>query len=625
MTLNNVKLKTQKCSFFQTKICYLGHEISFNQIKPNVSNTLAVNKIDPPTNETKLRSFLGLANYYRRFVKNFSQIASPLYELLNKDKKFAWCDKCQSAFETLKKMLTSEPILTLYDQKRNCNLYTDACSEGIGAILVQPDSNGKESVIAYFSKRNNKAQRNYSATELECLAVVTAAKQFDHYLKPGFILYTDHKALEWLRGKKDLKGKLFRWAWELSTKSFTVKYREGRKMTHVDALSRLAVVWHMMSNEIKEAQLNIDLPPKVDFEKVDGIVCLRKDKTRAFIPESLRKKLLQQYHDDFSHPGARKTMILMNEFFFWPKMAKEIEEYVQTCVPCQLTKESHQPTLGKSGLPPIPSQPVEIVGLDTLDLTHESKACSKKKLQIAICHFSKMVWARPTKTNTANDVLLLLEDMVKDGYTPKRLLTDNAKNFHSKTVKEFVNRHGIDHRFSTSYHPQTNGQIERYNHTVLTKLRVAKFVRPKVKWTTLLDKIIHDYNRTPHSATGFTPIYLLEGERPENSDRISNRTLEENRKIAKENLRLHTTRRKEKFDKNHKEHELQVGDLVARKLANNNPNRTKLGVRYEGPFRIEKIIHNYAVEIQSIEFEDTQPIRAHVSQLKKFKKRTQYV
>ena len=144
-------------------------------------------------NAKELLRFLGMYGYYRRFIKNFSNIAAPLYELLRKQVKWHWNNEQQKAFEHLKQLLTSEPILAIFDPKKPCKLYTDACAISVGAILAQKDEHGKEHVLAYFSKR--LTDNHYHATELECLGVVEAVRHFKHYLGRRFTLYTDHRAL----------------------------------------------------------------------------------------------------------------------------------------------------------------------------------------------------------------------------------------------------------------------------------------------------------------------------------------------------------------------------------------------------------------------------------------------
>ena len=166
LSQNNIKLKLKKCSFVKHEVTYLGHTISHNSVKPSSEKTEAIRNFPVPTNLRKVRQFMGLTSYYRRFITNFTRIVKPLRLLTHKGVSFHWGTEQQMAFETLIKALTSEPVLTLYDPNKKCTLYTDASKDGIGATLQQQDDDGTEHVIEYFSKALNKHQMNYSASEL---------------------------------------------------------------------------------------------------------------------------------------------------------------------------------------------------------------------------------------------------------------------------------------------------------------------------------------------------------------------------------------------------------------------------------------------------------------------------
>jgi hypothetical protein len=237
-----IRLRLNKCHFCWTSLSLLGHRVGSWGTAVQESQVEKVRSIPTPKTVKDVRSFLGLAGYYRRFVPNFSTIARPLNNLLRKDNLFQWTPDCMTAFEQLKKALTSAPILARPDFDKAFLLSTDASKKGLGAVLSQHDDEGRERVISYASRGLTPAEKNYSATELECLAVVWAVGKYKHYLHgSNFTLTTDHQALQWLLKTSRLpeNGRLCRWITKLQSYTFTPQYRQGRKNQNADALSRL--------------------------------------------------------------------------------------------------------------------------------------------------------------------------------------------------------------------------------------------------------------------------------------------------------------------------------------------------------------------------------------------------
>ena len=240
---HNLYIKPKKCTFLEEEVSLLGYRINKKGIKTNPKKVESIIKYPRPTSVTELRSFLGLASFYRRFVPNFSTIASPLYGLFKKESTYKWTTPQETAFIRLKYLLSTSPILARPDFSENAKpfrLYTDACSKGFGAILKQEGSDSQERVIFYASTGTQGAEQFYGATKLECRAVVWAVVKFRHYLiGRKFHLITDHTALRWLLSLKDISGIYARWVMQLQEYDMVVEYRKGREHKDVDAISRI--------------------------------------------------------------------------------------------------------------------------------------------------------------------------------------------------------------------------------------------------------------------------------------------------------------------------------------------------------------------------------------------------
>ena len=239
----NLKLKAKKCELFQQEIKFLGHVVTPKGVKCDPEKTKAVEDWPVPTNVTQIRSFLGLASYYRRFIPNFATIASPLTRLTKKHARFVWSEECETAFKQLKSLLLSADVVSYPQGKGNFILDTDASDTGIGAVLHQIQGpNNEEKVIAFASKTLNKSQQHYCTTKKELLAVVEFVKHFRHYLYgQRFVIRTDHASLVWLRNFSNPDALTSRWLSVIETYNYEIQHRKGSKHNNADALSRYPV------------------------------------------------------------------------------------------------------------------------------------------------------------------------------------------------------------------------------------------------------------------------------------------------------------------------------------------------------------------------------------------------
>ena len=324
-TLNNsnIKLQNQKCKFCYQEIIFLGYLVNKDGVRPDPEKIKSVQSYKPPKNVKQVRCFVGLASYYRKFVKDFASIAKPLNDLLKKETNFLWTPECQKSFEILKEKLISPPILIYFKDNAPIILHTDASGYGIGAVLCQ-EIDSKEHVVAYASRSLNKYESKYGITELEALAVVWAVEKFRNYLfGHDFLLITDHHSLCYLNKKKELTGRLSRWAAKLSEYRFNIKYKSGHLNSDSDCLSRYDQIENYQNEDDSIVYLNtpIDIRDlqdqdewcskiKKDFNKykdrgfiIDNDVLFKRIKTpqgekqAMCLPLSITEDICNQIHD----------------------------------------------------------------------------------------------------------------------------------------------------------------------------------------------------------------------------------------------------------------------------------------------------------------------------------------
>ncbi|KRT80433.1 hypothetical protein AMK59_8411 [Oryctes borbonicus] len=309
---------TEKCSFLQSQIEYLGYIISENGIQPNPASVAAVNNYPVPINVKQAQSFLGLASYFRKFIKNFSVIAKPLYDLLKKNRLFKFGVVEFKAMEDLKTALVAAPVLAIYSHGAETELHCDASTHGYGAILLQRQADGKLHPVMYFSKRTTDAETRYHSYELECLAIVNAIKRFDIYLKGvKFKIVTDCNSIKQTFNKKDVIPRIMRWVLFLQDFNYSLEHRSGTRMSHVDALSRVQEVFILEDNtleqnltykqandpEIRKIRVSLERQESQFYELRNGLVYRKfRDDSLFLIPQTMEHHVLTKYHDEMAIP-----------------------------------------------------------------------------------------------------------------------------------------------------------------------------------------------------------------------------------------------------------------------------------------------------------------------------------
>lgn len=650
----NLKLKPSKCNFACTKVNYLGHVVSPNGIAPDPEKISAVKDFPRPHNVKTIRSFLGLANYYRRFVKDFAKIAAPLNQLLRKDHKFVWTSQCEDAFQALKEALTSAPILAFPNFSEMFHLFVDASNDGIGATLGQIQD-GKEVAIAYAGRDFNSAERNYSTTEREALAVIFGIKKFEPYLHGRkFILHTDHHSLKWLMNITDPTGRLARWALLVQQHDFEIRHRPGANHANADALSRRPYkltapdisaydIPGVQTSRIHELQRRdpdladlisyletISLPQNnatarslllmVDdyFLDSDGLLFhlwtpsgsrRRTTYQQLVVPDALRYEILTWGHDDptAGHFGTTKTYEKLRTRYYWRHMFSDIQHWIRSCADCSMRKTPRN--RHKAPLMPIPVEGAfDRLAVDCLGpLTTSAQG---NRYVVVFCDaFTRWSEAFPVPSIDAPTIARLLVDEILCRHgAPRTLLLDRGSNFLSVLIKEvckLINTRKIN---TSSYHPQSDGMVERFNNTLAES--ISMFVSSNQKdWDLFIPSILFAYRVSPCVSTGDSPFYLLYGREPrlppdvsllpqadvstsiaEHRSRIV-RQLETAHSIAQRNVQRAQQLMKFQYDKNAKETTFQLGQRVWVYTP-----KTKKGLskkllhKWHGPYRICRIL-----------------------------------
>ncbi|UYV70988.1 hypothetical protein LAZ67_8001340 [Cordylochernes scorpioides] len=586
---NHLQLNFAKCEFFKQSINFLGYTITAGTTTPLTRNTDIIHAIQQPHNRKTLQSFQGAVNVYNKFIPEYARLRTPLNNLLKRDVMWLWDEKCQKAFISLKESLTQHPILHHYKEGLPCQVYCDATTLGIAGILKQVHPDGKIYPVQYFSRTLRSHERNYSISELECLAIVESVEKFRIYLMGRkFTIFSDHHALQWLKTIKNPSGRLFRWSLRLSSYEYEVRYIKGKQQYEADLLSRNPFCGFLDASLIKNHQSSPSGDSSLTIDHNGLHTVSLKGVTKIIIPKILIHKLLQTVHTQYNHPGISQMTRLISTQYYWQGMSKDITQKVKTCPTCQLTKRPLGPTYGELGQPPEAKGPFDLLSLDTI-AGFAKYGNTKIYLHVVVDHFSRYTWTFPSKSTSITTYQQVLKRVLQDG-SSKRLLTDRAPAFTSPKFKSFLLNRSIHSLLTTSNNPQANGLCERLNATLTGKLRLLHLENPKIAWTKLVKRVTTIYNSTPHSITGFPPIYLMFGVLPpELSDHtIPYPDIDRARKIAHTRTQNKHIQDKNTYDQRHEQPHFEMGDLVLVKLYHH-PNTAKLAPYFTGPYTILEI------------------------------------
>lgn len=650
-------LKLSKCRFFDETIEYLGYDVSAEGIKPSERKIDAVKRFPVPTNVHELRQFLGLASYFRRFVKGFGEIARPLTQLLKKEVSWQWTPDQLNSFTELKSRLIERPLLALYNPNLETELHTDASSLGLGGILLQWQSSPRVlKPVAYFSRQTTPEEKYLHSYELETLAVVCSLKKFRPYLFGlKFTVYTDCNALRTTLTKRDLIPRIARWWLQISDFDFSIEYRPGCRMNHVDALSRNPSSSKNLSNFVNTLNITTNnwivslqiadpelqriiriLKPGMDEESSDikkhytikNHTLFRKvgEDLRLVIPKNARWQICKANHDDIGHFGFAKTLERIQQQYWFPKLRRFVKKYVAACIDCAYNKDNAGRE--RTGfLHPIEKveQPFHTLHLDHLGPFVRSKSGNSYILTI-VDAFTKYLFARSVKDTKTKNVIKILDNLFNDFGIPTRIISDRGTAFTSGSFKEFCSSRGIKHVLNAVACPRANGQAERFNQTILRSLATQNSSKDERIWDQQLGRVQWGINNTVNATTKRSASELLFGVKlkgpienmllvdaitdtenrqdPLNNSRSStSANIDEIRHEATININESQKRQKQLYDsKRVPAKSYMVGDLVKiTKVSYNNDGKSKkLMPKFIGPFKVIKCLGNDRFEIVNI-------------------------
>ena len=574
LTAAGLRLKPRKCQLFGKRVEFLGHIVSEDGIHTDPKKTEAVREWPVPNNVRDLRSFLGFCGYYRKFLKNHSEIAKPLHRLTEKTQKFIWSEECSQAFNTLKKMLVEAPVLAHPDFTKPFLLDTDASDMAIGSVLSQV-IDGKEKVIGYASRTLTKAEKKYCVTRKELLAVVVFIKHFRHYLYgKKFIVRTDHGSLRWLMNFKNPEGQVARWHEVLSSYEFDILHRPGRQHRNADGMSRIPC---KQCGRVDEDEVEFDQQHVIkalyeldqgDPDSVDIKSAQESDRDISRLKEYLQKEVRPERSEIAEESYFFKSLWsqwqrldIQNGLLVrrWDVLGTDITNW-QAIVPLAqrrfVLKQSHDiRASGHLGMKKTVSKirqkyywpglqsdvrmyiagcekctkrkypmktkkapmqivragyPMERIAVDILGELPMTEKGNKYILVISD-YFTKWTESFPMANMEARTVAnIMVEHVIARFGIPEKIHSDQGRQFVSKLSTEMCSLLQIEKTRTTPYHPQSDGMVERFNRTLCAML--SSYVSENQRdWDCHLQYVMMAYRATEHETTGCSPNMLMLG------------------------------------------------------------------------------------------------------------------
>nr|GFA45552.1 reverse transcriptase [Tanacetum cinerariifolium] len=460
-------------------VAFLGHIVLAEGITMDPAKVEAITKWPRPTSVTEVRSFLGLASYYRRFVEGFLRLALPLTKLMRKGEKFVLNEEREKSFEELKQHLVSTPVLTLPSGSGGFQIYSDASKKGLGCVLMQ-----HRKVIAYASRQLKPYEVNYPTHDLELAAVVFALKIWRHYLYgESCNVFTDHKSFKYIFPQRELNMRQRRWLELLKDYDTNIQYHPGKANVVADTLSRKSgmIAGIKVDEEIIRDLERLDIKLyvhgqhgywaslRVEFHLDDDNVLWQG--TRLVVPNdaTLREALLTEAHSSpFSiHSGSTKMYHDLKQHFWWSGMKGDVSMFVSKCLICQQVKIEHQRASGLLLPLDIPVWKWDEISMDFVTGLPRTQR-RHDAIWDVVDRLTKSAYFLPIRKDYSVSRLaeIFQQEIIRLHGTPSAIVSDRDPRFASRFWKGFQKAWGTRLKFSTAFHPQTDGQSERTIQTL---------------------------------------------------------------------------------------------------------------------------------------------------------------
>ena len=535
MTLNN-----EKCKFAQTSLQFLGHVIDSSGVRPDPGKIEAITEFKQPKNVGDVRRYLGMVNHLSKFAPNLAEVTQPMRELLNKDTHWVWEEAQQTAFEKTKEMLTKSPILTLFDPNLETTVSADASSFGLGAVLLQKQSDGENKPVAYISRSMTSTEQRYAQIEKEALAFTWACERLSDYLIGlKFHIWTDHKPLVPLFSTKHLEEmpiRVQRFRLRMMRYDFSISHVPGKQLLIADALSRStsrdptdddesfhqegnAYIQLIMQNlpateqrmeQIKELQQQDEacqlvtkycysswpdkktaprvvrpfLPLAAQFSVENGVLMRG---SRIVIPPPLQQQILEKLHE--GHLGITKCRDRARQSVWWPGLSTQLEKIVTSCETCCKHQQQRAQPLVPSELPELPWQKI---GTDLFEWKGDP-------FLLYVDYYSRYIEIAKLNRTTAGEVINKSKSIFARHGIPEIVFSDNGPQYTAEAFEDFAKSYQFVHKTSSPCFPQSNGEAERAVRTVKNMLE-----KSSDPYLALLN-----YRTTPIQGGQYSPAELL--------------------------------------------------------------------------------------------------------------------
>lgn len=636
---NGLTINLKKCHFFKTDLEFLGYHIKEGCVMPNETKVEAVKDFPVPKTAHQLRQFIGLISYFRKFIKNCALLTSPLTKLLKKDTPWTWNAEHEKAFHLLKAKLSSDSILSIYDPNKENILYTDASREGIAGIMMQVTEEG-EKPVHYYSRQTTEDEKKFHSFELELLAIVASLQKFRLYLLgSNFKIVTDCNAVRFALTKKEIIPRIARWVLSTQEFNFDIVHREGTRMQHVDALSRnplqsgekseseivlsiseadwLNSVQHQDEKllQIKQILESGDLSNHKDifnkYELLGNKVYRRTSQGRRWVvPRKCVWQVIKSNHDDLGHFALDKTIERISHLYWFPKMRRIVTKYIKNCLNCIYFKNKGGAKEGE--LYPLPkyAQPFHTLHVDHLGPFVETIK-KNKYLLVVVDSFTKFVFITAVKKANSTGVINEMDNISKTFGNPRRIIADAGSAFTSHAFREYCSNKNIRLHTVATGMPRSNGQVERFNKTILEAMRTMGADLTEDRWDQCTKPLQQALNSTFHKTIKAVPSEVLLGYRLKTDSDVIAPQSDENHVVdvtqlrakVDENIKTDSETQKQRFDKSRtKAKKYREGDLVLVKIPSqtNDGQSRKLLPVFKGPFQIKKVLGNDRYEISDL-------------------------